>query len=56
MNWITKFIKPKLKGFFKKKSSEDKDTLWTNCSCNNLILKEDLIQKLSLLSKMWKTS
>ena len=44
MNWISKFIKPKLKGLFKKKSSEDKDTLWTNCSCNNLILKEDLFK------------
>ena len=44
MNWISKFIKPKLKSLFKKKSSQDKDTLWTNCSCNNLILKEDLFK------------
>ena len=42
MNWITKFIKPKIKSLFKKKSEEDKDTLWTNCSCGNLILKTDL--------------
>ena len=41
MNWITKFIKPKVQGLFKKKSSQDKDTLWTNCSCNNLILKDN---------------
>jgi len=44
MNWINRFIKPKLKSLFKKKSSTDKDTLWTNCSCNNLILKEDLFK------------
>ena len=44
MNWISRFIKPKLKSLFKKKSAEDKDTLWTNCSCNNLILKEDLFK------------
>ena len=44
MNWISRFIKPKLKSLFKKKSSENKDTLWTNCSCNNLILKEDLFK------------
>ena len=44
MNWITKFIKPKVQALFKKKSSQDKDTLWTNCSCNNLILKEDLFK------------
>ena len=44
MNWISKFIKPKLKSLFKKKSSQDKDTLWTNCSCNDLILKEDLFK------------
>jgi len=44
LNWISKFIKPKLKSLFKKKSSQDKDTLWTNCSCNNLILKEDLFK------------
>jgi len=44
MNWITKFIKPKVQALFKKKSAQDKDTLWTNCSCNNLILKEDLFK------------
>ena len=44
MNWITKFIKPKVQALFKKKSSQNKDTLWTNCSCNNLILKEDLFK------------
>tara|TARA_B110000444_G_C18803892_1_gene578908 strand:- start:407 stop:1324 length:918 start_codon:yes stop_codon:yes gene_type:complete len=42
MNWITKFIKPKIKSLFKKKSEENKDTLWTNCSCGNLVLKSDL--------------
>ena len=42
MNWITKFIKPKIKSLFKKRSEKSKDTLWTNCTCGNLVLKEDL--------------
>ena len=42
MNWISKYLKPKIKSIFKKKSSENDDTLWTTCSCKNLILKEDL--------------
>ena len=54
MNWISKFIKQKLKGLFKKKSSEDKDTLWTNCSCNNLILKEDLFKNYHCCTKCGK--
>ena len=41
MNWITKFIKPKIKSLFKKKSADSKDGLWTNCSCSKLILKEE---------------
>ncbi len=54
VNWITKYIKPKLKTLFKKKSSEDKDTLWTNCSCNNLILKEDLFKNYHCCPKCGK--
>ena len=54
MNWISKFIKPKLKSLFKKKSSEDKDTMWTNCSCNNLILKEDLFKNYHCCPKCGK--
>ena len=42
MNWISRFLKPKIKSIFKKKSSESDDTLWTTCLCKNLILKEDL--------------
>ena len=43
MNWITKFIKPKIKSLFKKRSlSNNEETLWTTCSCKNLIYKEDL--------------
>ena len=42
MNWISKYLKPKIKSIFKKKSSANDDTLWTTCSCKNLILKEDL--------------
>ena len=42
MNWITKFIKPKIKSLFEKKSSKSEDNLWTTCECKNLIYKEDL--------------
>ncbi len=43
MNWITKFIKPKIKSLFKKKSSSPgEDSLWTTCKCKNLVYKEDL--------------
>ena len=42
MNWISKFIKPRIKSLFEKKSSKSEDTLWTNCSCGSLVLKTDL--------------
>ena len=42
MNWITKFIKPKIKSLFEKKSSKTEENLWTTCECKNLIYKEDL--------------
>ena len=42
MNWITKFIKPKIKLLFKKRSSKVEENLWTTCKCKNLIYKEDL--------------
>ena len=42
MNWITKFIKPKIKSLFEKKSSKVEGNLWTTCGCKNLIYKEDL--------------
>ena len=42
MNWISKFIKPKIKSLFKKRTSENEETLWTTCECKNLIYKEDL--------------
>ena len=42
MNWITKFIKPKIKSLFEKRSSKIKENLWTSCECKNLIYKEDL--------------
>ena len=41
MNWITKFIKPKIKSLFKKKASSSGETLWISCECKNLIYKED---------------
>ena len=42
MNWISRFIKPKIKSLFEKKSSKTEENLWTTCSCKNLIYKEDL--------------
>jgi|TARA_B110000211_G_scaffold226904_1_gene281019 acetyl-CoA carboxylase carboxyl transferase subunit beta len=42
LNWITKFIKPKIKSLFKKRSFKNEETLWTTCGCKNLIYKEDL--------------
>ncbi len=42
MNWITKFIKPRIKSLFEKKSSKSDESLWTTCGCKNLIYKEDL--------------
>ena len=42
MNWITKFIKPKITSLFEKKSSKIEENLWTTCGCKNLIYKEDL--------------
>ena len=42
MNWITKFLKPKIASLFKKKSAESDQVLWTTCVCKNLIYKEDL--------------
>ncbi len=48
MNWITKFIKPKIKSLFKKKSSESKESLWSTCECKNLVYKDDLFKNLSV--------
>jgi len=41
MNWITKFIKPRIKSLFKKKTSSSDETLWISCQCKNLIYKDD---------------
>ena len=51
MNWITKFIKPKIKSLFEKKSSKSEDNLWTTCGCKNLIYKEDLQSNLKCCPK-----
>ncbi len=42
MNWITKFIKPKIKSLFKKRVEKNREELWTTCGCKNLVYKEDL--------------
>ena len=47
-NWITKFIKPKIKSLFKKRSSSSKDALWATCECKNLVYKDDLFNNLSV--------
>ena len=51
MNWITKFIKPKIKSLFEKKSSKTEENLWTTCKCKNLIYKEDLDSNLKCCPK-----
>jgi acetyl-CoA carboxylase carboxyl transferase subunit beta len=42
LNWITKFLKPKIASLFRKKSADSEQVLWTTCECKNLIYKEDL--------------
>ena len=51
MNWITKFIKPKIKSLFEKKSSKSEENLWTTCICKNLIYKEDLLSNFKCCPK-----
>jgi acetyl-CoA carboxylase carboxyl transferase subunit beta len=51
MNWITKFIKPKIKSLFEKRSSKIEENLWTTCGCKNLIYKEDLQSNLKCCPK-----
>ena len=51
MNWITKFIKPKIKSLFEKKSSKSEENLWTTCECKNLIYREDLQSNLKCCPK-----
>ena len=51
MNWISKFIKPKIKSLFEKKSSKIEENLWTTCGCKNLIYKEDLQSNLKCCPK-----
>ena len=42
MNWISKFIKPKIKSLFEKRSSKTEENLWNTCGCKKLIYKEDM--------------
>ena len=51
MNWITKFIKPKIKSLFSKKSSKTDEALWTTCECKNLVYKDDLINNFNCCPK-----
>ncbi|MDC0513424.1 acetyl-CoA carboxylase carboxyl transferase subunit beta [Pelagibacteraceae bacterium] len=51
MNWITKFIKPKITSLFKKRTSDSEHVLWTTCECKNLIYKEDLQNNLNCCPK-----
>lgn len=51
MNWITKFIKPKLKTFFKKQPVKNEKSLWTTCACQQLIFKDDLLKNLHVCPK-----
>ena len=51
MNWITKFIKPKIASLFRKKTAGSEHVLWTTCECKNLIYKEDLQKNLNCCPK-----
>ncbi len=51
MNWITKFIKPKIKSLFEKRSSKIEENLWITCGCKNLIYKEDMEKSLKVCPK-----
>ena len=51
MNWITNFLKPKIKSLFEKKSSKTEENLWTTCGCKNLIYKEDLVSNQKVCPK-----
>ena len=42
MNWITKFVKTRLKTLLKRQPKAKEDSLWTTCTCQQLIYKEDL--------------
>jgi len=49
MNWITRFIKPKIKSLFKKRlTKSDESSLWSTCECKNLIYKDELLKNLSV--------
>jgi len=51
LNWISKFIKPKINSLFKKRVLKSEETLWTTCGCKNLIYKEDLKDNLNCCPK-----
>jgi acetyl-CoA carboxylase carboxyl transferase subunit beta len=51
LNWITKFIKPKIASLFKKRTADSEHILWTTCECKNLIYKEDLQKNLNCCPK-----
>ncbi|MDA7606009.1 acetyl-CoA carboxylase carboxyl transferase subunit beta [Pelagibacteraceae bacterium] len=51
MNWITKFIKPKIASLFRKRTADSEHVLWTTCECKNLIYKEDLQKNLNCCPK-----
>jgi len=51
LNWITKFIKPKIASLFKKRTADSGQALWTTCECKNLIYKEDLQKNLNCCPK-----
>jgi len=51
LNWITKFIKPKIASLFKKRTAKSEQILWTTCECKNLIYKEDLQKNLNCCPK-----
>ena len=51
MNWITKFIKPRLKTLLKKRPKSGETSLWSTCVCQQLIYKEDLYKNFFVCPK-----
>ena len=54
MNWITKFIKPKIQSILKRQSKKTEDSLWVACDCQEPIFKEDLVKNLYVCPKCEK--
>ena len=49
MNWITNFVRPRIKGLINNRGSDTPDNLWKRCpSCGNMIFHRDLVANLQV--------